>query len=97
MKRFRLGAQALALTCALIALPTTLSAAKPETRPAVSTAAIPTDYKEICNALPAKGLQHPYLVFNEAQKPAILEYIKPTNAPGTSTGCCNSKVSATCA
>ena len=47
MKRFRLGAQALALTCALIALPTTLSAAKPETRPAVSTAAIPTDYKEI--------------------------------------------------
>ena len=95
MKRFRLGAQALALTCALIALPTTLSAAKPETRPAVSTAAIPTDYKEICNALPAKGLQHPYLVFNEAQKPANTS--KPTNAPGTSTGCCNSKVSATCA
>ena len=31
MKRFRLGAQALALTCALIALPTTLSAAD-ETR-----------------------------------------------------------------
>ena len=82
MKRFRLGAQALALTCALIALPTTLSAAKPETRPAVSTAAIPTDYKEICNALPAKGLQHPYLVFNEAQKPAILEYIKTNKRAG---------------
>ena len=82
MKQFRLGAQALALTCALIALPTTLSAAKPETRPAVSTAAIPTDYKEICNALPAKGLQHPYLVFNEAQKPAILEYIKTNKRAG---------------
>ena len=82
MKRFRLGAQALALTCALIALPTTLSAAKPETRPAVSTAAIPTDYKEICNALPAKSLQHPYLVFNEAQKPAILEYIKTNKRAG---------------
>ena len=82
MKRFRLGAQALALTCALIALPTTLSAAKPETRPAVSTAALPTDYKEICNALPAKGLQHPYLVFNEAQKPAILEYIKTNKRAG---------------
>ena len=77
MKRFRLGTKFLTTVSMLLLLPMTILAAnKQDNRPAVTTAAIPTNYKEICNALPSQNLQHPYLVFDEAGKNAILDNIK---------------------
>ncbi len=82
MKRFQLGARVLTFLTTLTALPMVLSAATSDTRPPVSTEAIPTNYQEICNALPSKGLQHPYLVFDEAQKSGILEEIRSNKRAG---------------
>lgn len=80
MKRFRLGTKFLTTVSMLLLLPMTILAAnKQDNRPAVTTAAIPTNYKEICNALPSQNLQHPYLVFDEAGKNAILDNIKKMN------------------
>ena len=77
MKRFRLGTKFLTTVSMLLLLPMTILAAnKQDNRPAVTTAAIPTNYKEICNALPSQNLQHPDLVFDEAGKNAILDNIK---------------------
>lgn len=97
MKRFSLGTKFLTGVSMLFLLPMTLSAAKQDNRPAVTTAAIPTNYKEICNALPSQKLQHPYLVFDETGKRAILDNIKKMHMQPASIGCSNSKGNVTCA
>ena len=95
MKRFSLGTKFLTGVSMLFLLPMTLSAAKQDNRPAVTTAAIPTNYKEICNALPSQKLQHPYLVFDESEPFSTTS--KKMHMQPTSIGCSNSKENVTCA